>query len=160
MHTIVSVFDNEYFEEKFGLSKKNRKAMWVNKKPHFKEDEDQRYQNVDEGFFIFGGVDQKGIVRNDLWHIEPHYSENEKFVNTQNSEYMSKPTLVVTLTLIDDFKGKPPCPRIQHSATVFKDWNKHHLIVIYGGRNDGLYSKTQNVALNDICIFNVNLREW
>ena len=34
------------------------------------------------------------------------------------------------------------------------------LMIIYGGRNDSLYAKTQNVALNDICIYNANLNEW
>ena len=57
MHTLTAVFDNDYFEDKYGSSKKNRRAMWLYKKPHFKEDEDQRYMNVDEGFYIFGGVD-------------------------------------------------------------------------------------------------------
>lgn len=30
------------------------------------------------------------------------------------------------------------------------------LLVIYGGRNDIIFSQTSNVALNDICIFNIN----
>ena len=34
------------------------------------------------------------------------------------------------------------------------------LLVIYGGRNDGIFASTKNVALNDICIFNVNHRQW
>lgn len=47
-----------------------------------------------------------------------------------------------------------------HNTTVFKDWNKHYHLVIYGGRNDTLYSRTSNVALNDICMLNVNKLEW
>lgn len=47
-----------------------------------------------------------------------------------------------------------------HATTVFKDWNKHRLLVIYGGRNDQIYQRTSNVALNDISIFNVNKLEW
>jgi hypothetical protein len=47
-----------------------------------------------------------------------------------------------------------------HNSTVFKDWNKHFNLVIYGGRNDTIYAKTQNVALNDICMYNVNRNEW
>lgn len=97
---------------------------------------------------------------NDLWFIEPNYDENEKFLMPHNLEYMSKPTLALNLKRIDDYKGKPPCPRILHSSTVFKDWNNHYLLVIYGGRNDGLYAKTKNVALNDICLYNVNKNEW
>ena len=47
-----------------------------------------------------------------------------------------------------------------HSTTVFRDWNQHYLLVIYGGRNDQIFARTQNVALNDICLYNVNRQEW
>jgi hypothetical protein len=57
---------------------------------------------------------------------------------------------------ISQFSGRPPCPRIFHGTTTFKDWNKHNFLVIYGGRNDQIYARTQNVALNDICMYNVN----
>ena len=33
-------------------------------------------------------------------------------------------------------------------------------MVVYGGRNDDMYQHNRNVALNDICMFNVNKREW
>ena len=36
----------------------------------------------------------------------------------------------------------------------------HQLLVIYGGRNDKIFEFTGSVALNDICIFNINLRQW
>jgi hypothetical protein len=32
--------------------------------------------------------------------------------------------------------------------------------VIYGGRNDAIFAQTNNVALNDICIFNINKKVW
>ena len=34
------------------------------------------------------------------------------------------------------------------------------MIVIYGGRNDGIFAGTQNVALNDVNLFNVATRQW
>lgn len=34
------------------------------------------------------------------------------------------------------------------------------MLVIYGGRNDNIFSMTNNVALNDICIFNLNTFTW
>ena len=34
------------------------------------------------------------------------------------------------------------------------------MLVIYGGRNDNIFSMTNNVALNDICIFNLNKFTW
>lgn len=61
---------------------------------------------------------------------------------------------------ISNCSGRPPCPRIMHSATVFKDWHKHNHLVIYGGRNDTIYARTQNVALNDICLLNLHRLEW
>ena len=33
-------------------------------------------------------------------------------------------------------------------------------LVIFGGRNDNIYAMTNNVALNDICIFNLNTYTW
>ena len=97
---------------------------------------------------------------NDLWLIEPNYHENQKILSPNNCEYLTKPFLTVNLKKIENFTGRPPCPRISHGATVLRDWNKHYLLVIYGGRNDSIYRKTQNVALNDICIYNVNTNEW
>lgn len=100
------------------------------------------------------------MLLNDLWVIQPCYKENEKFLASHTFEYMMKATLGLNIQKIDNYSGKPPCPRIQHNATLFKDWNSHFLLVIYGGRNDALFAKTHNVALNDICIFNVNKLEW
>ena len=36
----------------------------------------------------------------------------------------------------------------------------HQLLVIYGGRNDKIYESTGSVALNDVCIYNINLCQW
>lgn len=33
-------------------------------------------------------------------------------------------------------------------------------MIIYGGRNDSIFPVIGNVALNDICIFNVNFKTW
>lgn len=46
------------------------------------------------------------------------------------------------------------------SCLIQKGDTQQHLIVFYGGRNDGIFSQTKNVALNDICMFNVNKKEW
>ena len=34
------------------------------------------------------------------------------------------------------------------------------MLVIYGGRNDNIFGMTNNVALNDICILNLNSFTW
>jgi hypothetical protein len=33
-------------------------------------------------------------------------------------------------------------------------------MIIYGGRNDSIFPVIGNVALNDVCIFNVNFKTW
>lgn len=101
-------------------------------------------------------------MHNDLWVIDAHHEENEVVLNKSSLEYIqhNKHVINIKTKKITKFSGKPPCPRIMHCATMFKDWNKHHHLVIYGGRNDTIFSKTQNVALNDICMFNLNRQEW
>jgi hypothetical protein len=55
----------------------------------------------------------------------------------------------------------PPCPRINSSMIHLQQKNIGlHMLVIYGGRNDNIFSMTNNVALNDICIFNLNKFTW
>eukprot|EP00347_Sterkiella_histriomuscorum_P022130 403331578 len=159
MHSATVVIDSEYHEENQSQSKFKDKHLWLYKR-EFSREQTREAKNFDEGIYIFGGCNQHGHVQNDMWIIEPYYNENKKFLNHQTYEYMTKPTLSVNLRKINDFKGKPPCPRISHATVLFKDWNNHNIIVIYGGRNDGIFAKTQNVAMNDICLFNVNLKEW
>ena len=111
--------------------------------------------------YLFGGMDQKGHLKNDLWLIEPYYPENDKVLSSISYEYQTRiPFLSISIKRVDSYSGKPPCPRIYHSACLFKDWNKHNLLFIYGGRNDEIYAQTHNVALNDVCIFNINKSEW
>lgn len=57
-------------------------------------------------------------------------------------DYAVKPCLSIEINKITDFKGKPPLPRISHSATMFKDYKQHYYLVIYGGRNDRIYKHT------------------
>lgn len=60
---------------------------------------------------------------------------------------------------ITDYSGQAPCPR--YSAQMIHLSLKrsgHHLLVLFGGRNDKIYELTGSMTLNDICIFNINLR--
>lgn len=131
--------------------------MWL-REQRFKADDTPFRQ----GYYVFGGVDQKGQVHNDLWLIEPHYEENEFALSRVTHEYInaSKNLLSVKMKRLTEYSGRPPCPRIMHSTTVFRDWHKHFHLVVYGGRNDSIFQRTQNVALNDICLFNVHRLEW
>lgn len=45
--------------------------------------------NMTEGYYMFGGVDQKGNVSNDLWIISPCYEENEIVLNRSSMEYFT-----------------------------------------------------------------------
>lgn len=140
---------------------KQKRAMWL-KHRKYKSQEVLLGLNLTEGYYMFGGVDQKGNLSNDLWIIQPCIEENEIVFNKSTMDYYSKVKHILGIKLkkVTRFAGKPPCPRIMHGTTIFKDWNKHYLLVIYGGRNDTIYQRTQNVALNDICILNVNRLEW
>ena len=52
-------------------------------------------------------------------------------------------------------EGRGPIARAQHSATFFKNQ-----LVIYGGRNDAIFSAIKNVALNDLHIMDVESNTW
>ena len=114
-----------------------------------------------QGIYMFGGQNVCGHVNNDLWLIEPLYNYNNRLLSSERYEFVtSKPALCLTIDKITDFKGRPPCSRTQSASTVIRNPQKEHLLVIYGGRNDGIFGGTQNVALNDINIFNTVTREW
>jgi len=68
--------------------------------------------------------------------------------------------IALCIQKIDDVRGRPPCPRFSHAATSFKNMTGEFCLVISGGRNDEVYSRIHNVALNDLCIYNANRREW
>lgn len=106
-----------------------------------KEDKDDKTY-FQEGFYIFGGMNQKGELKNDIWILQPYYHENKRALSDCTYEYLGRPTLNFVLKKLTDFKGQAPCPRIFHQATKFKNWNNHHFIVIYGGRNDSIFSQT------------------
>ena len=54
-------------------------------------------------------------------------------------------------------KGTPPLPRYGHQACTV---SKGRFLVIAGGRNNSIYKKLNNIALNDICLLNTVTFEW
>jgi hypothetical protein len=67
----------------------------------------------------------------------------------------------MVLEKIEDFNGMPPCPRMHFAMTSLQNKSSgHQLLVIFGGRNDSIFSCTNNVALNDVCIYNINTNTW
>lgn len=50
-------------------------------------------------------------------------------------------------------------PEIRFQMTHLTS-NQEQLIVIYGGRNDVIYLQTSNIAMNDVCVYNLNKNVW
>lgn len=54
-------------------------------------------------------------------------------------------------------KGRPPLPRYGHQACTV---SKGKYLVIMGGRNNKIFKKLNNIALNDLSLFNLMTFEW
>lgn len=111
---------------------------------------------------MFGGVSKDEEKLNDLWLIKPEYYTNKRMIHEVKYQYTHKdPELTLNIQQITNFSGQPPCPR--SGATMIhiniKKTN-NQMLVLYGGRNDKIYATTGSVALNDICLFNINLSQW
>jgi hypothetical protein len=52
--------------------------------------------------------------------------------------------------------GIPPIPRVYHATTVILD----KYLVIHGGKSAKAYSAVNNLALNDICMYNIMFNKW
>lgn len=90
-HAMTVVYDRAFYENK---SKQNsmigNRSMWVTDREHGRE-EPNNYRTCTEGFYIFGGVDDQGVVHNDLWLARPNYSLNQKFIHKGTCEYIASP---------------------------------------------------------------------
>ena len=167
MHCMVAVFDQSHYNTKYKGNRDQRdRMMW--REPEFSEKDGGDFNNISEsfinvkqGFYLFGGCDADGCPQNDIWLIEPDYDYNTTKLNASTGTFFSNkdPSLSINLTKLTSIKGKPPIPRFQASM-VNVQANNCQLVVIYGGRNDQIFTRTNNVALNDICVLNLNTREW
>ena len=54
--------------------------MWISERGFTKE-EIHDHKAFTEGFYIFGGIDSNGDVKNDLWVARPNYSINKQFIS-------------------------------------------------------------------------------
>ena len=117
--------------------------------------------NYLEGFYLFGGFDERNVLQNDLWLIRPDYYFNRDALSLVDCDFVGDLHLGMSISKIEDFRGMPPCPRTQFQMTHLCSSRTHtQLLVIYGGRNDNIYEETNNIGLNDICIFNINTKTW
>jgi len=72
----------------------------------------------------------------------------------------SEPALCFQISEIKNTTGRPPCPRILAASSVIRNLDDQPLLVIHGGRNDGIFNGSQNVALNDVNVLNLVTLEW
>lgn len=114
--------------------------------------------DYEQGFYIFGGIDEREIYKNDLWLVAPDYDYNQTVIN-QDYSIVKGAKIGLTVKKIENYTGMPPCPRSQFQMTNLQS-NGEQLLIVYGGRNDVIFKQTQNVALNDICVFNINKHQW
>ena len=97
---------------------------------------------------------------NDLWLIKPEHYTNKRMIHEKTYKYTRKdPELTLNVQQITNIAGQPPCPR-SGATMIHLNIKKagHQMLVIYGGRNDKIFEYTRSVALNDVCMFNINLK--
>lgn len=107
------------------------------------------------GIFIFGGLDDKNKVNNDLWLLQPDIQKNMKYLNADASfKNLKVPKLKFKLKKIRSH-GQSPCPRYAHAACFIRDF-----LCIHGGRNDSVYSELGNIGFNDFHMYDINKNMW
>ena len=114
--------------------------------------------SVPTGILLFGGINEKKSVNNDLWLIEPDYARNKQEVFTPKGAYKYHAhgqKIFVTARRLEP-AGKPPMPRFGHAVCGY---NKRFMI-IHGGRNDSLIKETSHVILNDIHLYDYLANTW
>jgi hypothetical protein len=62
--------------------------------------------------------------------------------------------LHLEVTLLEP-AGKPPMPRYQHAAVITGRY-----LIITGGRNDAQFYTIKNIALNDVCLYDIEANKW
>ena len=92
---------------------------------------------MEEGIYLFGGLDQNNKERNELLIIKP----------TKKGIAITKPNV----------PGMPPRARFGHQMTYD---STQGILVIFGGRNDGLFESLNVSSLNDMCVLNLKFLVW
>jgi hypothetical protein len=111
---------------------------------------------LENGCLIFGGINQKKRINNDLWLIEPDSITNKKENicignNKGDSPYMQSDNKVYIKIKKINAMGQAPVPRYAHAACYFMK----RYMAIYGGRNDYLMSETSKFMLNDLHLYDI-----
>lgn len=106
LHKICAVWDSVYYQTHYSPQQKMKqdRAMWR---------EPRQNLNYYEGFYLFGGMDDRNVVHNDLWLIRPDYYFNKDALSLSDTDFVGDYQLGMCLSKIEDFSGMPPCPRTQ-----------------------------------------------
>jgi len=96
------------------------------------------------GVLMFGGVDEGNFYNNHLYLLKPGVRGR-----LETASYTVEIEQLAT-------RGHAPFPRAYHSAVIFQEY-----MIIYGGRNDKVYSKNYpTLALDDLCVLNIPKMQW
>ena len=94
------------------------------------------------GLYIFGGMNSAGNVLNDLYLLQGVKKNSKSDKN------------ILKIAKIEG-NGRPPIPRYCHSMALCGK-----LLVIVGGRNDSLFARSHQSAVNEIAAFNIVAWRW
>jgi len=90
---------------------------------------------ANSGIYLFGGIEQTGKVNDELWVMNTHEQA------------------VVWRRVVTD--GHQPIARSDHSSVLMNG-----CLLLFGGRNDGLFSVHGDCCINDISILNIETLTW
>ena len=93
---------------------------------------------------------------NDLFFIKPCTKENSEIYDIKKGEFIEgiEPKIYFEVKKMKT-EGTPPPPRCSHIAEHVGKY-----LYIIGGKNPNLFKQIQNIALNDIHIFDIENRAW
>ena len=79
-------------------------------------------KNIEQGFYIFGGIDAEGAQTDDLIWVYPDFKTNGKNISKKRGDYKSigRPEVNLLAKKLEP-EGRGPISRSQHSATFFKN---------------------------------------
>jgi hypothetical protein len=108
------------------------------------------------GFYVFGGLNEKKEPTNDLYHIKPCAKENNELYDMKKGDYYEgvEPRVYFEVKLIKAH-GAPPPPRCMHTAELLGKY-----LCIFGGKNEKMFGKLKNTALNDIHMYDIEFKTW
>ena len=140
MHTMISLTDDYTLDN-------SQRSLWYTSNH-------SENQSLTQGCLIFGGINEKKRISNDLWLIEIDEAANKKEVFNDKGDYLYKQSANKIYIKIRKVKamGQPPVPRYSHAACLFKK----RYMAIYGGRNDYLMSETSKFMLNDLHLYDIS----